>query len=1139
MPGLHLMKSPLRPLLALLVLFAAAARATTGVNLQMQLGNPSKATTDTANQRNFLIQRAQYAIDYNATTREPNWVSWNLTTTDVGSSGRGDFEVDPTLPSGFYRVLTTDYSGSGYDRGHLCPSGDRTANVDDNQITFYMSNMVPQAPDNNQGVWASFETYCRSLASIGNEILIIDGPGGFAGANLASGVAIPGYVWKIVIVVPLGPGSALSRITTTTRVIALKIPNIAGIRSNPWQQYTTSIAQLETDTGYTFLTDLPAATATALRARVDDQSTTGAPRITTSPVAQVASLGGTATFSVSAAGNPPLAYQWALEGEDITGATAATLTLANIQVAGLGNYSVLIANSFGSVTSATAALTLGAADSGVLFWDFSGQTPTNGLPPDLTGGTVTQGSNNGTTQLLTTVSVSSGYAGATGSSNAGAAARVGPLNRTPGSGSAYFEFTLGTPAGRQLVVSSFTFGTRSTATGPQAFALFTSADDFTTPLAAGPIANNSVWTLLAPTFPAIAGVPGSALTFRLYGYNGAGNAGVSTANWRIDDLKVGVSVVANSAAPPVITRQPGNITVVAGRTTTLSVAATGSPAPTYQWRKDGIAIPGATNPTLTLANVAAAQAGNYSVSLGNSAATVTSAVSTLNVIRRSYAGTYFGPLPENGAFALLIAEDNTGVALGYEVIPPFLDDLPAGGTLGGNRTYVGRTVAVDDNGRFRFVAASVSTSFGSVGGAAGIGLPPTPNPRISALGQVTIAGGIDELGGLTGTATGSAIFTLNATKLPATGGAAAVAGFYQAGAPGSSAQVLAIVSATGQAIVLASTPTGMIAGNGPTDTAGKLTLRTTGAQSLTATLSAATGALSATLADAGTGATTSFTGFAVNSAAAAAQRLVNLSARATAASEEQAAIVGFVITGLESKSVLVRAVGPGLRNFGVPAALTAPNLELRRGSTPVATNAGWSSAPNATEIAGAAARSGAFPLGAGATDSAIFTTLAPGAYTAVISAADGRAGVALVEVYDLSSGSAAQRLANLSARALTGSGDNTLIAGLVVGGTAPKRVLVRAAGPALAAFGVSGVLARPVLTLFAGATTFATNSGWSTAPDAPAIAEATAQTGAFAFGATSLDAALVINLAPGTYTAQVNGLGGTAGIVLLEIYELP
>ena len=144
--------------LVTLLLSVVAAFATIDPTLQMQTGNPSSATADTSNHLHYLIQRAQYAMDYSDTTREPNWVAWDLTSGDVGGSGRSNFIVDTGLPGGFYQVLTTDYSGSGYDRGHLCPSADRTVSTADNQVVFTMSNMMPQTPDNNQGVWASFET---------------------------------------------------------------------------------------------------------------------------------------------------------------------------------------------------------------------------------------------------------------------------------------------------------------------------------------------------------------------------------------------------------------------------------------------------------------------------------------------------------------------------------------------------------------------------------------------------------------------------------------------------------------------------------------------------------------------------------------------------------------------------------------------------------------------------------------------------------------------------------------------------------------------------------------------------------------------------------------------------------------------
>ena len=179
------------------------------------------------------------------------------------------------MPAGFYQVKSTDYSGSGYDRGHLCPSADRTDNTTNNDLVFLMSNMIPQSPDNNQGLWNNLEGDCRTIAAAGNELLITCGPSGFGTNRTASAglVYIPSNVWKIIVVVTNGPGTALSRITTATRVIAVNTPNIAGVRTTPWTNFLTSVNQLQTNTGFTFFTALPAYTAAVLRAKIDGQPT--------------------------------------------------------------------------------------------------------------------------------------------------------------------------------------------------------------------------------------------------------------------------------------------------------------------------------------------------------------------------------------------------------------------------------------------------------------------------------------------------------------------------------------------------------------------------------------------------------------------------------------------------------------------------------------------------------------------------------------------------------------------------------------------------------------------------------------------------------------------------------------------------
>src|SRR5262249_43560240 len=147
------------------------------INLQMQLGNPTGATADPNNHQHYLIQRTVEAIDYSDTNGQPNWASWDLTAADIGSSGRSDaWAVDSSLPTNFFPV-PTDTFGSGYDRGHMCPSADRTDTVADNELVFIMSNIIPQASLQNENIWADLENYCRnSLLPGGKELLIICGP---------------------------------------------------------------------------------------------------------------------------------------------------------------------------------------------------------------------------------------------------------------------------------------------------------------------------------------------------------------------------------------------------------------------------------------------------------------------------------------------------------------------------------------------------------------------------------------------------------------------------------------------------------------------------------------------------------------------------------------------------------------------------------------------------------------------------------------------------------------------------------------------------------------------------------------------------------------------------------------------------
>ncbi len=267
--------------------------------------------------------------------------------------------------------------------------------------------------------------------------------------------------------------------------------------------------------------------------------------------------------------------------------------------------------------------------------------------------------------------------------------------------------------------------------------------------------------------------------------------------------------------------------------------------------------------------------------------------------------------------------------------------------------------------------------------------------------------------------------------------------------------------------------------------------------------------------------------------AATAARLVNLSVRTTAGRDADALVVGFNLAGTGTKPVLIRAVGPTLGVFGVAGALADPLLRLdAAGGATVLQNDNWG---GAAAVAAAAGRVGAFALDASSRDAAVLPSLAAGSYTVQVTPATAATapGGALVEVYDAEP-TTGSRLANVSARAQVGTGGDILVVGFAVGGTGTRNVLIRAVGPTLAAFGVGGTLADPKLEVIRDGAPVATSDNWNAA-----LSPAFATVGAFALTAGSRDAALALALAPGTYTAQVSGVGATTGVALVEVYELP
>jgi hypothetical protein len=274
-----------------------------------------------------------------------------------------------------------------------------------------------------------------------------------------------------------------------------------------------------------------------------------------------------------------------------------------------------------------------------------------------------------------------------------------------------------------------------------------------------------------------------------------------------------------------------------------------------------------------------------------------------------------------------------------------------------------------------------------------------------------------------------------------------------------------------------------------------------------------------------------------------AGRLVNLSVRTGAGTGSQTLIIGFVVTGSPEKSLLIRAIGPTLAQFGISGALLDPRLQLLSGSTVLSENDNWFTAATGggAAVAAAFATTGAFPLETNSLDAAILRNIGFGAYTAQVTASSGT-GIALVELYDTAAAGGA-RLVNVSARSQVNTGSDILITGFSVSGNQPKTVLIRAVGPSLAGLGVTGVLIDPRLAIYRADTKLAENDDWGASPQigaALSLAATFAQVGAFPLSASgSKDAALLVTLTPGSYTAQVSGTNGSTGVALVEVYEVP
>lgn len=232
----------------------------------LAFGNPSNAAVSDPN--NYLLVNNFYVVSYNRDKGTANWAAWRVTKADKGDIDRVDsFRPDDRLPGGWTRIRPADYTGSGYDRGHLCPNADRNGSTDGMAATFLMTNMVPQTPDLNRGPWERLESYLRTLVTRGSDLYIVAGVYGEKG-KIKDKVTIPTNTWKVAIAIPAG--ADISAVNANTRVIAVDMPNVKGIKNADWQTYRTTVRDLENKTGYKFFTNLPPNLQETLKTKLDN-----------------------------------------------------------------------------------------------------------------------------------------------------------------------------------------------------------------------------------------------------------------------------------------------------------------------------------------------------------------------------------------------------------------------------------------------------------------------------------------------------------------------------------------------------------------------------------------------------------------------------------------------------------------------------------------------------------------------------------------------------------------------------------------------------------------------------------------------------------------------------------------------------
>ena len=869
-----------------------------------------------------------------------------------------------------------------------------------------------------------------------------------------------------------------------------------------------------------------------------------APSITSQPTSQTVTAGATVNFTVAASGSPTPTYQWQKNGSALAGKTTTTLSLTNVQAADAASYTCVATNSAGSATSSAATLAVNAA---TVAPAFTTQPSSQSVAPGVT---------------VTFTAAASGTPTPTYQWQKGGSSLSGQTTATLS-----LSNVQPADAGSYTCVATNTAGTVTSSAVTLTVSALAVAPAFTTQPSSQSVAPGVTVTFTA----AASGTPTPTYQWQKGGssLSGQTTATLSLSNVLAADAGSYTCVATNTAGTvtssaatltvsgviPVFTTQPATQTATAGTSVTLTAAASGTPIPTYQWQKNGSAISGQTDASLSLASVQLADAASYACVATNATGSTTSSAAVLTVValpvftiqpasqaaQTSASVTLSVAVSGNAPTTYQWRKNGTPIA-GQTGATLALSNLQAadgaayscvatnaaGSTTSLIANLTVSSAAVAPAFTTQPAAQTINTGFAATFNTVATGSP-APTFQWQKNGAI-LSGQTSATLTLASVQAGDAgTYVCVATNSAGTATSASAVLSVGSGAtpPAFSLQPAAQTVSVGGTVSLLASATGTPAPsyqwskNGvvlPGQNSATLTLANVNATAAGSYVCVATNA-------AGT-ATSSVAALTVSTSSAVTSMISNVSVRTTL-DAGQTLFVGFTMQG-GVKPVLVRAVGPGLGNFGVAGAMSDPRLAIYRGADMLTQNDNWGGSSGLTN---AFASVGAFPLTPASMDAAVMRSL-EGGHTAQITGVE--AGNVLVEAYDAESGTAT-RLTNVSARNRVGTGADIMIAGFTIGGTGSKNLLVRAVGPTLADFGVPGTLEHPKLEIYNGAgERIAINEIWSAT-----LSSAFSSVGAFPLTPGSADAALTISLPPGGYTVQVSGADGGTGEALVELYELP